>query len=638
MNRRLSTPLMPIAVALCLVAAACAGSTESEDSSGDASATTTPTSEPDGADDPENASSTTTASDVPVVTTSTSEPTVADDAPTTAAAETPGAAEVVLVNGRIYTADDEGTWAEAVAISNGDFVYVGSDAEAATYVGDDTEFHDLQGQLVVPGLIDAHTHPGLVSILGGDEELLIPTTSLEDIQAWLGEYAAETDDFLLTASSWPNALFGPGEPRKDWLDEVVPDRPVVLFDQSGHSQWANSALFDILGITADTPDPAPGLSEFVRDENGEPTGVIREFALADVAGPLFLPEDEDLHRELERFIEFLADHGITALMDAGNLGFHDNVYGHLANLESQDELPLRYEGAYHVYRLDQIDVAIDEVNRLRADYGGELLTFNTIKIHYDGALEVGTGATLESYANQPGTGATLFPTEEITELLVQMQGERMHLHLHNVGDRAVKNALDAVEAAQAEVGGPLDTQVTLSHIEIIDPADIERFVELGVLANYTPHWQGEYGHEISGTAANLGPEREAGKFPARELEDAGVIVTYSSDVIEIPESWRANPYFGIQIGHLRQEPGIDNAPIVGGAAATLTIEQLINGYTRNAAIQLGQDENYGSIEVNKTADLVVLDQNIFTIDPTLISETTPTAIIIAGTVTRGELT
>lgn len=625
MKRPTPTRALAVALAFSTVVAACSSSDGSGEPAPTVAAPET-TIEP-AASEPAGSVDTAPAETAPVAeSTTTSEP---------LRAQPP--ADMVLTNGRIYAADGNTTWAEAVAITDGEFVFVGSNDQATAFVDEQTEQHDLDGKLVLPGLIDAHTHPGLVSILGGDTELLIPTTSLEDIQTWLADYAANNDDVVLTASAWPNALFGPGEPRKEWLDEVVPDRPVVLFDLSGHSQWVNSALFDILGINADTPDPAPGLSEFARDENGEPTGVVREFALADVAGPLFLPEEEDLHRELERFIEFLADQGITALMDAGNLGFHDEVFGHLADLESRGELPLRYEGAYHIYRPDQIDIAIDEVNRLRADYAGDLLTFNTIKIHYDGALEVGTGATLEPYTNQPGTGATLFATEEITELLLDMQGENMHLHVHTVGDAAVKNALDAVEAAQAEIGGTLDTQVTLSHIEIIDPDDVARFAELGVLANYTPHWHGEFGADESGTAAPLGPDREADKFPARQLEDAGAIVTYSSDVVEIPESWRANPYFGIQIGHLRQEPGIEDAPVYGDADDMLTIEQLVDGYTRNAAIQLGQDERYGSIETGKVADLVVLDQDIFTIDPTLIADTSPTAIIIGGTLTRGDL-
>jgi predicted amidohydrolase YtcJ len=285
-------------------------------------------------------------------------------------------------------------------------------------------------------------------------------------------------------------------------------------------------------------------------------------------------------------------------------------------------------------------VAVDEVNRLRDEYGGERLTFDTIKVHYDGVLETGTAAVLDPYVTGPDEdGSQLLPGERVTELLVEMQGQDMNLHLHTVGDRAVRTVLDAVEAAREQVGGSLDSRVTVSHVEILDEGDVNRFAELDVVANFTPHWHGEYGEDPPSSEAFTGPERSEIKHRARLLHDAGAVVTYSSDVIDLSEVERANPYFGIQVGHTRQEPaGGADAPVTPPTDQALSMEQLIAGYTVNAAYQLGWEDRLGSIEVGKIADLVVLDQDLFEIDPYDIANTRPTAVVVDGEVVLGELT
>lgn len=555
------------------------------------------------------------------------------------ASTTPEPAERVFSGGRIYTANEQQPWAEATAVSDGRFVFVGSNSDVERYVGPATSRHDLGGRLVIPGIIDAHTHPGLVAILGGEDEDPIPKTSLEDIQEWLRGYVAVNDDPIVFAGSWPNELFGVEGPRKEWLDEVAPDRLITLFDESGHSQWMNSLTLRALGVDANTPDPAPGLSEFVRDPSGEPTGWVKEFAAVRLSGDLLLPEEDELRRELFRFIELLADHGVTSLLDAGNLQFHDIVYGMLAERERAGELPLRYEGAYHIFLPDQVDGAIDEVNRLRREYGGERLTFNTIKIHFDGVIEIRTAGMLEPFADDPqNDGATLLTGERVTQLLLDMQGQEMNLHLHTVGDRAVRTALDAVAAARTTVGGALDSRVTVSHIEMIADSDLGRFSELDVVANFTPHWHGEFGQHVteSATAAPLGPERANRKHRARVLHDAGAVVTYSSDVTTIPDSQRSSPFFGMQVGHTRQEPELgSDAPVFPPAGQRLSLEQLVQGYTRNAAYQFGWEDRLGSIEAGKLADMVVLDRNLFEVSPYEIANTKPAAVVMEGDVVRG---
>jgi hypothetical protein len=212
----------------------------------------------------------------------------------------------------------------------------------------------------------------------------------------------------------------------------------------------------------------------------------------------------------------------------------------------------------------------------------------------------------------------------------------MQLHAHTVGDQAVRTMLDAVEAAQTEVGGALETQVTLSHIELLHPDDVDRFVELGVIANYTPHWHGEYGETPSSAHRFIGDERDANKHPARILEDAGVIVTYSSDVIDATELGRISPFLGMQTGITHQDVEVGaSAPVIDTAHEPLTIEQLLAGYTINGAIQLQRSDDLGSIEVGKLADLIVVDRDITTADPATIADTKPVSIMIGGTFVSG---
>ena len=168
------------------------------------------------------------------------------------------------------------------------------------------------------------------------------------MQAWLRDYAENNDDLIISVGEWPTELFGVEGPRKEWIDEVIPNRLVVIFDSSGHSQWVNSALLNLLGIDKDTPDPSPGLSVFVRDPDGEPTGWVKEFALVQTAGELLLPSDEDLRANLRAVVDWFAERGITSLFDMGNLEFDDQVYQIISDFEAAGELSIRYEGSYHV--------------------------------------------------------------------------------------------------------------------------------------------------------------------------------------------------------------------------------------------------------------------------------------------------
>jgi hypothetical protein len=323
-------------------------------------------------------------------------------------------------------------------------------------------------------------------------------------------------------------------------------------------------------------------------------------------------------------------------MDGGNRWYADEVTPLLAELDRSGRLPVRYEGVYHIYVPELVPGAIDELMRMRSSYAGDRLRFNTVKIHFDGVHEIRTAAVLEPYHDDPeNRGNTLIDEDALTAFILELHEARLDLHLHCVGDRATRVALNAVERAQKTLDEPLYTLVTLTHLEIVDPADYPRFRELGVPANFTPAWHAYWEDDL--TRTTLGPRYEK-SFLIRPLLEHGATVSFSSDTTSLEGIEEANPYLGMQTAHNRQYPpdGPD-ARVREPAADRLSLEEIIRGYTIGGATQLRMNDDIGSIEVGKLADLVVLDRNLFEIDRYEIAEATPEAVLMEGEVIHGSL-
>jgi predicted amidohydrolase YtcJ len=448
---------------------------------------------------------------------------------------------------------------------------------------------------------------------------------------------------------WPIRLYGNGKigPNKHDLDAIVPDRPVWLTSDITHSFWVNSKALEVLGVDRNTPDPLPGVSFYVREENGEPNGWIKELYWQ--YGEDDFDVDTEAHEKgMTEFVNYLSRHGVTALYDAGNESHDDRVYAFMAKLDAEGRLPLRYEGTVDAFVPQQVDTAVAELLRLRRTYAGKRLRFNTIKLYMDGTNENRTGAVLEPYEDDPGNrGHTVLTVNELQEFLLELHQERIDLHIHVVGDRSVRIILDAVEAAGNVIDGDLYPRVTISHLDIIDPSDYPRIKELGVIANYTPQWHGVTFNDPVTHA--LGKERYARTLILKPLFDAGAIVTFSSD------DWsdeNMNPFLGMQVGHNRQFPaewiseqrleqlkkeGYDPAATRGPESERLDLALMIRGYTINGAYQLRMEDEIGSIETGKLADLVVLDDNLFEMDRYEILDVKPSAVIMEGELIHGAL-
>jgi predicted amidohydrolase YtcJ len=554
----------------------------------------------------------------------------------------PEPGKVLYGNALIYTQGADGPWAEALVTDGEDIVFVGSGRDAERFVDENTRRMDLRGAFVMPGLIDTHTHPGLVGTLqleeGVDREAqTLPTRSKEDLYSFLQRYA--DDHFwqpFVMLGSWDVHQFLPDGPRKEDLDRIFKYKPVVLTDNSGHSLWLNSSALWLAGVDEDTPDLSPGLSYFVRDADGEPTGWVKEFAIMAILGDYLVPGKDELKQGIGEYLDFLSANGVTTLMDAGNFGSHDAVYAAVSDLDREGKLPVRYFGTFHIWAPEHIGVAVEELKALREKYGSNRLVFETIKIHFDGVAEILTAGMLEPYVTEPDNrGGVLFDTERLTEFVAELNREGIDLHLHTVGDRAARVALDAVERVQKEQGR-LGIEVSLSHLETVAPEDIPRFKQLGVHANFTPHWFGG----LFGTAGahNLGEERAFRSQVIQHFVDAGANVTLSSDVVSEDEAHRAAPFIGMQMSVTRREYTDSREDIVMDPPSARTIlETAMSGYTINAARQLGLAESQGSLEPGKKADFVVLDRNPFDVEIQRLHTLEPRAVVVGGVVESGSL-
>ncbi len=444
-------------------------------------------------------------------------------------------ADMVFKNGDIVTEENGNPHAEAIAIADGKIVFVGSNDKVVEYIGKDTKVDNLQGKFVIPSFIDSHTHPGLVGVTSSNGELAkyqLPTTSKEDTYDYLRKIAKENPELpFLMVGTWSNPLWGVKGPDRKEIDDIFPNTVVILLDSSGHSYWLNTAAMKAMGIDESTPDLKEGLSFFVKDENGRKTGWVKEFALIPyMAAAMPQVDPALLAPAIQSYLDGLAKKGTATVMDAGNFNNELTIIKAVQLLDKEGKLPVRYDASHHLYMPSQLKDAVKTVLDYRKQYGSDLLRFNTIKIHFDGVNEINTAAVLEDFANEPGNkGGMLYSEEELKNLLLEMAPHKMNLHLHTVGDRAVRTALNAYEKAQKAYGKKLPVEMTLSHMEMVDPGDMKRFKEFGVHANFTPHWFG--GTVFKGSDVALGKARFAHNQPAGSVLKAGANVGFSSDVV-----------------------------------------------------------------------------------------------------------
>lgn len=513
------------------------------------------------------------------------------------------AADLVFRNGAVYTIDASRSWAEAVAIKAGRIVYVGTDLGARAWTGPQTQVIDLQGKMLLPSFHDSHVHPVSSGIELG-ECLLGELTTADQILEAVRRYAEQNPQKpWIRGTGWQLPLFADANPHKSLLDKIVPDRPVCLTAADGHSVWVNSRALEVAKITKATPDPKTGRIE--RDpETGEPTGTLREAAVDLVAR--YLPDytAEDYLTGLRRALEMANRFGITSLQDAD---VNERLLKTYAELDRRGQLTARVVAALYV-EPSQGESQIPRLKALRRKYESRRLRATATKIFADGVIEAHTAALLEPYlgTNNDRGKAKLEP-EVFKPLVAALDREGFQVHIHAIGDRAIRDALDAFEFARAK-NGNRDSRHHIAHLELFNPQDIPRFRRLGVIANFQPLWAFADPYIVKLTIPALGPERSRWLYPIRSLLETGAVMACGSD-------WSVssmNPLEAIQVAITRRAPKAGQGP-AWIPEETVDLAQMLAGYTINGAYVNFEETETGSIEKGKAADLIVLDRNLFEI-------------------------
>jgi predicted amidohydrolase YtcJ len=531
-------------------------------------------------------------------------------------------ADILIVHAKIYTLNSQTPWARAVAIRHGKIVAVGSDESVDKMRGIGTRVIDAGGKLVLPGFTDCHVHflEGSVSL---GRVNLDGLTTVVEIQDRLREYAAKhPGDSWILGRGWNYAVFGEAAlPDKKYLDELFPNRPVFLEGYDGHSSWANSKALALAGVTKSTPDPVNGF--IVHDPlTGEPTGALKEDADALITQVIPKLEEVDKLKALRAGMKWANQNGITRVHSAGG---DFEVLPLLDQLRHDKQLSVRF---YVSYRLDAYELRkedFDAIESARKKYRDEWIDTNAVKMMLDGVVETHTAALLAPYADQPSTkGAIFWELSKYRSAVIELDKRGIQLFTHAIGDYSVRTALDTYELA-AKQNGSKDRRPRIEHIETIDNRDIPRFAKVGVIASMQPLHSYPDADTLDVWARNLGPERASRAWVWKSIADDGGRYAFGSDwpIVTL------NPWEGVQTAVTRQTA--DGKPAGGFVPSQrLTIAHAVEGYTIAAAYAGRREKTEGSIEIGKVGDIIIVDRNVFEIDPHKIGETRVVTTIVGG--------
>jgi predicted amidohydrolase YtcJ len=530
-------------------------------------------------------------------------------------------ADTLIVHARIYTVNVRQPWAEALAIRGDKLLAVGSAKEIGAYRGVATKVIDAQGKLVLPGFADCHIH-FMEGSLGLTQVDLNGSKSVAEIQKRVKEYAAShPNNHWIAGMGWTYSTFGPAAlPDKKFLDEVVPERPVFLQAYDGHSSWANSKALALAGITPETPDPPHG--KIVRDEKGEATGALKESAGDLVAKFMPKPTHEERLAALRLGMREANKFGLVRVHSAGQdfewLSLYDE-------LRQRQQLSVRLYVAYFLDPPLLTPDAIKQIEQARGTYHDDWISGGAVKTMLDGVIEAHTAAMLEPFSDDPTQIGKLFwEPAKYKQAITELDRRGLQIFTHAIGDKSVRLALDAYQEA-AETNHTGDARPRIEHIETITAQDIPRFAKLGVIASFQPLHAYPDDNVLNVWARNAGPERTQRAWVWHSVESTGGVLAFGSDwpVVTL------NPWPGVQNALTRRTR--EGNPADGFVPQErISLEDAIKAYTLGAAFAGRREKTEGSLEPGKLADLIVLSQDLFKIEPDQIANTEVMLTMVGG--------
>ena len=534
------------------------------------------------------------------------------------AAAAPPAADLVLINGRIWTGDGKRPQAEAVACRLGRIVAVGGTAEVRVWAGGGAEVVDLGGKRVVPGFNDAHVH-----FLTGGQHLasvqLREARSQTDFRDRLARFAARLPQGRwITGGDWDHENWTPAEPpTRALIDPVTPDHPVFVNRLDGHMGLANSLALKLAGITRATPDPPGGA--IVRDARGEPTGLLKDAAMEAVNRVIPAPSPEQIDAALRAAMRYAAENGVTSVQD---MSAAPEVLAAYQRLLERGELTVRVYGYQPLEGFERL-AGIG----LRAGFGGEKLKIGGLKGFADGSLGSTTALFFEPYLDAPHTSGLpseeMIPESRLRDRILAADRAGIQVAVHAIGDQANHIVLGMFREA-TERNGVRDRRFRIEHAQHLRREDVTRFGTLGVIASMQPYHAIDDGRWAE---KRIGVERARWSYAFRSLLEAGAALAFGSDWYVAP----MEPLMGIYAAATRRTLD-EKRPGGWVPEEKISVEEALRAYTWGAAYAAFDERVKGTIEAGKLADLAVLSDDILSLDPARISQARVVMTIFDGRV------
>jgi len=551
-----------------------------------------------------------------------------------AAAARPKPADTVFTGGYVYTVDSASHVAKAVAVRGGVIVYVGNDAGAHAYIGKQTKVVKLHGKMMLPGFIDAHAHASF-QVQTLYSAMLYGLKTVDEYVAAVKEFADGHKDLpAVQGQGWSNTVVPGIGPLATDLDKAVSDRPASIMSEDGHSYWVNSKALEQAGITGKTPDPEDGVIERLPGTlqtdppYGTPSGTLRETATAlvnDLLPDFTVEQYKDGIRSYEA--DVAAPLGITGVFDP-LLHPGSNAVQAYQDLAAAGQLDVRVRGALEITPMAELDEWTAAAQAERAKHTTPMFQTNAVKVFADGVVEGHTAYLDEPYADALAykgdagyRGAPIWQPQAMDEAFAALDKAGFQIHTHAIGDAACTEVLDALAYAR-EKNGSYDWRPGITHIQLVDPHDFARFRTLGVTAVPDPYWFIKDDYYTYLQVPYLGQPRADDEYPMKSFFDARALVASASDY---PVTIPPNPLAGIAVGVTRwapeyvyEYPAWPNPEGMLWPQQRVTVAQMIRSFTYNGAKANFLEKVTGSLEVGKSADLIVLDTNLFKVKPTTI--------------------
>jgi hypothetical protein len=527
-------------------------------------------------------------------------------------------ADLILINGTIYTLDPARPRAEAVAIRDGRILKVGAAAEVRGLAGKETRTIDLAGGFVLPGFIDSHTH----FLNGGFSLSSIQLRDVRTREEFAAKVAAKVKDLekgeWVQNGDWDHELFTPVElPRREWIDSVSPDNPVCVNRYDGHMVLANSAALRISGVTKSTRVPPGG--EIVKDpKTGEPTGILKDAAADLVYRHIPEPSWREKLKAAEAALKNAAEHGVTSIHEMADASSFE-VYQQLIR---DGKMTARL----YVY-IPINDVDIYARLKLKTPFGNDYLKIGGLKGFVDGSLGSATAYFFEPYTDDPKNRGLLapqmFPEGIMEKRIMEADKAGLQVAIHAIGDRANSLLLDLYEKAAAQ-NGPRDRRWRIEHAQHLRPRDIARFGKLGVIASVQPYHAYDDGRWAE---KKIGKERVRYTYPFKSLLDGGAVLAFGSDWTVAP----LDPVSGIYAAVTRATSDGKNP---GGwvPEEKISLDDAIKGYTTGGAYAEFAEKDKGTIRSGKLADIIVLDKDLFKVPADELMDVKVVLTIVGGKV------